>query len=163
MTYTPFGVATVGSLRDDYLIYDPNLATFNIAELFTVTDDTKVIMATGGDLYLPDAETRFRNGERPVTVIANASTTVHDTTGGFIAVPGTTEFEIAVVSYLTQVRFQPVWLDPIGFDLYGWGIVDVSGDQFSIPAWIDPSTGATIPNEGDVVMFSGGAPVWAAP
>jgi hypothetical protein len=163
MTYTPFGVATVGSLRDDYLIYDPNPATFTLADPYTITDDSKVIMAAGGDLYLPDAETRFRNGQRPVTIVAAAPTTVHVTNGGFIGTPGTTEFELVTTSLITQIRLQPVWLQPVGVDLYGWGLLDVSGDQFMIPLWINPSTGATIPNEGDVVTFSGGAPVWAAP
>ncbi len=141
---------------DDHLLYEPTTNTLDTSGLITVTTETRVFMAAGGAVTLPDAATR--PGGRTLTVLASGGAVSVTAVGGDnVNAPGQTVLEM---TQGTVVRLAPIDLSVVSPGLWLWAVVDGYGSAFDLPAHYDPATGLPTVDQGNTLVMGATSPAW---
>ena len=141
---------------DDHLIYEPTTTTVEATGTLTATTETRVIMAAGGTVDLPDAATR--PGGRTLTVLSSGGAVVINAIGtDNVFTPGQTTLHMPQGSV---VRLAPVDLSIVLPGLWLWAVVDTSGTAVDLPSYYDTATGLPTASDNNVVVVQSGVPVW---
>ena len=156
------GVTDHGALTgigdDDHLLYEPTTSTLNVSGSITVTTQTRVLMASGGSVTLPNAASRA--GGRTLTVLSSGgAVTVTAAGGDNVFNPGQT---VLKMSQGSVVRLAPVDLSVVAPGLWVWAVIDGYGSAFDLPAFYNPATGDPTATQGHVIKMGATAPEWGA-
>ena len=152
------GVTDHGALTglgdDDHKLYEPTTTDFDVTGAYTVTTETRLIMAVGGTVTLPAGSTRIAAGARTLNVLAGTTdVTISTVSTDNVYNVGDTAYVLKAGS---TVRLVPYDLG--GFVL--WIVGERAGASVDVPGWYDTTTGTLTVATGETVVMGATGPEW---